>query len=339
MNIKEAKQILAEQGYVLTLGQKLKESVDVLKNRGYFLVEESEDEFESNKEKGDFETSGENLKGKKNKQREEQNHENKESLKELVKELRDVEGYSEFVQHLKSLKPYQIQLLKQLVGNGKFAKNTVAEPGAIPVFLLHPTQNEIDIDNSLAFPLENKKGKGAEGIKQILESPKETITINDSPLLVYKYEKDYYIIDGHHRWSQVALMNRKAKMNIILFKKVPGENAEPVDVLKDFQAVVLAQTGEIKVATAKKGNNIYDKSGEELYHWVKEHTVKEAIEAWKTAKGHENDELEDIAKQIGENGDKLIDRNKPAPGAPPRNVMPQTDIKTAEIASDGMFNF
>lgn len=332
MTLNEAIQEMKEHGYQLHKKSKLQEAIDCVKQYGYLVEDEekeSEDDYSDDedqdidhgKDHGDASEDASN------------------DVKRLVKDLREINGYEKFVQYLNKLDDRQAKLLKTIVGDGQYAKDTQAKKGSIPVWKLHPTQKEIDIANSLAFPFENKKGT-AKGITPILEAS-SPITINNSPLLVYKHsDGNYYIIDGHHRWSQVALINRKALMNIILFTKVASGNEGPVDVLRDFQAVIKAQTGEVKVAEADHSRNIFKWKPAAIRKWCIDKLYAEAgqpaVDAWQAAKGHEEDDVEAIADTIQENAEQMQKKNMPPEGAPERQYMPQTDKATIQAAAQGM---
>ena len=75
---------------------------------------------------------------------------------------------------------------------------------------LFPTQKEISLGSSLGYYLKDNSDRSK--ITKIYEG-KEVIEINESPLLLYKKDSKYYIIDGHHRWSQVYLINKESKMS------------------------------------------------------------------------------------------------------------------------------
>lgn len=328
MTLNEAIQEMKDHGYRLHKNE-LEEAIVTVKKYGYLVEADEEDDFEDDEAIID---SGKDHIG---------NAENaKSEIKSLIEELRGIDGYEKFVKHLAALKPHQSQLLRQLVGNGKFAKNTQAKSGKIPVFKLMPVQREIDADASLGYPLQNKKN-AADSIPVMLNG-KEVITVNNSPLLIYKHtDGKYYIIDGHHRWSQVYLFNPKARMNIILFTQVANGNENPIDVLRDFQAVIKATTGEVKVAEVK-GANLFQQDDQALYDYVMKTMNDAALEKWHEAEGHGDDTKEDAAKLIMDNGKQMKSNNKPqafdGENPPPRTVMPQTDKKTIAAAAKGMFD-
>lgn len=321
MNLSLAKRILMENGYELTKGRKLLESENYLKRHGYFLVEAEEDEEEED-ETDDFDEDSEDK----------ISAEEKKELKDIVDALKSKTNYADYVKELKGLKDNQRKLLKYLVGDGPLSKDVSVKRGSLSVKILHPTQQEIDVQNSLAYPLQ----KDPKGIPPILKGD-SPITIADNPILVYKYNGDgkYYIIDGHHRWSQVCLLNRSAKMKVILFSS-PSENEKPVSMLRDFQLVIKAVTGEVKIAEADSKYNIYTMTDDAIKSYIDNTITDGAVQQWQTVK--EDATKESIENDIVTNAKKLKKYNAPAEGAPRRNIMPQTDDKTIAIAARGMTN-
>lgn len=315
MNLNEAKQILKDNGYFVEMP--LDEALDYLKENGY-LYEAEEDTEETDDFEADEEEDGDD-------------EEMSEDLKNIVDKLRGIKNYEQYVSFLKGMKDDQTKLLGKLIGDGEFSKDVKVQTGSLGVKFLHPTQQEIDVNNSLAFPLSKKP----ESIPNILK-PSGAITINNSPIIVYKHEGSYYIIDGHHRWSQVFLMNPKAKMKIILFSAPKGSDESPVDMLRDFQLVIKAKTGDVKIADADSEFNVYKMSSDAIKNYVMKITTDAAVEQWASVK--EGATKESIADYIVTNAEAMKQNNGPAEGAPRRNVMPQTDKATIKAAAKGMMD-
>ena len=125
-------------------------------------------------------------------------------------------------------------------GNPADDKITVKR-GAIAVSSLKPTQNEIDLKGSVGFVFNNPSMAagslaGAAGIVK-------------SPLIV----SNGYVIDGHHRWSQVYCINPSATIDCIDFDfKSPGEALKAVDL------AIAAKIKRLPSANVEAGFNIYD---------------------------------------------------------------------------------
>lgn len=71
---------------------------------------------------------------------------------------------------------------------------------------IHPTQYEVDMEKSLKYPLHDKP----EGIDTAFSG--KPVIIKNTPLVVAEVDNIYYIIDGHHRWSQIYCLNPNAEM-------------------------------------------------------------------------------------------------------------------------------
>lgn len=242
--------------------------------------------------------------------------------------------YLEFIKQLKSAKDYgqYLQLLRKMCqddnsrkillwgiqhgidGNGQ---NYVE--GNVPVSALIPTQNEIGVNDSLAYPLE----KDPSGIPKLFKNP---VIVGPNPIVVYNDGSRWYILDGHHRWSQVYMINPKAEMRAFILKK--GFASGPIGALKNLQLIIGSGTGDIP-SSSKSGINIYTASDDQLKNWIQQRlqnsTGQRAIELFNKATGQSLDAngfLEYLMKNI------LSLKNRTGAWAkkmPSRNNMPQTD--------------
>ena len=311
----------------------LLEDRHILHKNGYKMVDEAYNYLYEADEEDDFEASDET---QETEEKQQADGDMSVQLKHILDRLRGINNYEQYVSALKGMKPIQVQLLQDLIGDGEFAKEVKVQKGNLSVKLLHPTQQEIDVNNSLYYPL-NKNPNGPPSIVDILKGG-QPFTINKSPIIVYKHEGKYYIIDGHHRWSQIFLLNPNAKMNIILFSTPKGTNETPVDMLRDFQLVIKAVTGKVKISDANSKYNVYKMSDDAIKNYVIDVMTDDALKLWQTYEGQEKATKETVADYIVKNAVRLKKNNGPAEGAPRRNVMPQTDTKTIEVAAKGMID-
>lgn len=177
---------------------------------------------------------------------------------------------------------------------------------------LFPTQNEIDIDKTVGHPFNSPENIFIEYL--------EPIVIARMPLITFKGK---YIIDGHHRWSEVMVCNPEGKMLCFNY----DANITIEEMLKAVQgtiAAVMAEKGEKLPANhVKEGNNIFKMSKKDIEKYVEAHenteTYQKLIE--------QNDELttEQEAKEfIINNLLELKEDKKPGTKAPGRGYMPQT---------------
>lgn len=112
------------------------------------------------------------------------------------------------------------------------------------VATLVPTQNEIDLKKSLKFPLQDPAQLQTfftGGIIQPFGSP--VVTANNGT----------YILDGHHRWSGIVLINPYTQVTALDLGYVPM----PQNGLEEAQMGVAAAKGYLAVAEGG-GINLYD---------------------------------------------------------------------------------
>jgi hypothetical protein len=166
------------------------------------------------------------------------------------------------------------------------------------------------------------------------------------PVLVYNDGSKKWIIDGHHRWSQVALLNPEGGLACLV---VNGKE-KVQDFLKVTQGAIASvfanrklndgPAKKLPVGEAKPENNIFGnalkgdkltervkqmledaKSGDLLVEKLKEQNVKV-------------ENVDDVAKLVTSNRDKMVENKQvPENWAAPRPVMPQTDQGGVEDGS------
>jgi len=210
-----------------------------------------------------------------------------------------------------------------------------AKEANVPVSELYPTQSEIDIVNSAKWVESDKLNNGA--IKAIF-TEKDFGKNFGCPVLVYNDGSKKWIIDGHHRWSQVGLLNMEGGLSCLV---INGKE-KVQDFLKVTQgaiASVLAnrklnngQVEKLPEGDARAQNNIFGQAlkGDNLAK-----RVKEMLEEQKTGdllveklkeQGVKVENVDDVAKLVTSNRDKMIENKQvPENWAAPRPVMPQTD--------------
>ena len=208
---------------------------------------------------------------------------------------------------------------------------------SVKVSKLRPTQNEIDIDKSLSWPLQ----KNAAMLGTFLKGNNVTIM---APIITLNNK---WIIDGHHRWSQVYAFNAQATMACANLS-MPGLN--PIEGLKVVQTAIAATMGTIPQASVK-GTNLL-KASEDT---VKKEVLKlmsagsEGPKAlrWlkKFNKIKNNEGPAELADYVWQQIKVMQSKSQPAPGAPARGFMPQTDQppggmpKLAQLLKKGVVNW
>ena len=177
---------------------------------------------------------------------------------------------------------------------------------------LHPCQNEIDITASLSYPLSL-----ADCASKYLAGG--TITVK-GPIITGGNGK--YIIDGHHRWSQVYLLNPKAQ---IVALDVSGVN-NPDKALKVVQLGIAASSGKIP-SEPVKGTNLLQIAETTLKQYVLNNIQDQVVQVFQQYKFADKNA---IADYIWKNTQMMQQRNAPVSPAANRNIMPQTDAPNAQ---------
>ena len=199
--------------------------------------------------------------------------------------------------------------------------------GDLDVTALRPTQNEIALDKSLTYPLTDVKS--AEACLKggtVAIAGKRIITAEGS-----------YIVDGHHRWSQLYAMNKDAK--IAVTDMVSKDLKNPLDFLKITQVAIAADLGKVPTQTAKGSINLITISEDQLKKFVINTITDPVLEVFK--KYNKATTKEEAADYIWTNVQSMQKTSKPVAGAPKRDFMPQTDdAKNWEkLAAAGSLNY
>ena len=244
------------------------------------------------------------------------------TFNELVKKLRKA-SYAELGDALEDIvsDPKLYAILSEGFGEGELANVTMSsEPVAIPVAKLLPTQSEIGLDNSLKFPLSNDCSK------LFSDEPVTIVT----PIVTYNGQ---YVIDGHHRWSQLYMINPEAKISAINFEY---EDQSPFRALRNFQGAVAIANKKVPKSYSKV-NNVYDMSDDEIESYL-DKNISDAC--WESlADAGVCDDRDSAIAYIMDNIARLQEENFPfSPKAPKREYMPQTNEKAIDIAEEGQTN-
>lgn len=186
----------------------------------------------------------------------------------------------------------------------------------IPASNLRPTQSEIDVDKSLKQFLTNP-----ENIKKDFANE---IVIANMPLVTFRGN---YVIDGHHRWSEVAIINPEGKMVCFDY----DADISPVQMLKAVQgsiaAVMAERDSNDKIPQHNvNGPNLYDKKWDKtaIEYYIDKYITDE-VKSLCYEYFDNCTSLEDIKSIISENALDIKYNNYPEDNAPNRGNMPQTD--------------
>lgn len=215
--------------------------------------------------------------------------------------------------------PKLYTLLSEGFGEGDLANvNMSSSTTAIAVTQLLPSQSEIGLDNSLSYPLR-------QDCSNLFNSP---VTIV-SPIITYRKT---FIIDGHHRWSQLYMMNPSAKISSINFNY---KESSPYRALRNFQGAIAVAHKKVPKSFSKV-NNVYDMSEDQIASYI-DRNMKDVCWNSLVDQGVCEDRESAIEYILG-NVMLLKADNPPFASAPEREYMPQTNEKSVEIARSGQTN-
>jgi hypothetical protein len=184
---------------------------------------------------------------------------------------------------------------------------------------LQPTQSEIGFDQSVMNLLTDQYNS--------IESFFKGRANVGGPIVTYDNK---YIIDGHHRWSQVFAANPNATMVALNIVAKPGY--DPSDILTVVHAAIAASLGKVPEANPKGINLLDGVSLSQVQKAVDANLTPAAEAIWKKyspvpygkTDTIEINGPEDIAEAITKNLELMIKQGV-APGAVGRKFMPQTD--------------
>lgn len=191
-------------------------------------------------------------------------------------------------------------------------QSIVVTPISATVSGLLPTQNEIDLEKTLKNALAD-----ADTLKQYLAGG----TILASSVILTA-DDGLYIVDGHHRWSGVYVVNPYAQISSIDLGYVPS----PQEALKETQVAIVAEVGYLPTETVQ-GVNLFT---------VGKQTFDDAVVVAINSGKHPEDVMKVFKKEKGLNSMAAVQDylwanvlrmrqfNTPVPGATGRGYMPQT---------------
>lgn len=249
---------------------------------------------------------------------------NNERLKQLEKWLKD-KKYPDYVKTLnKMLKDPKARVLLEDgfgsdLGDIKFS----FQARQIRAGSLVPTQAEIDVEKSLKHALVK--------VSNIKNDFSNEIVVNNTPIVTFRGN---YVIDGHHRWSEIAMLNPEGKMLCFDY----DADISPVQMLKAVQgaiAAVYAKEKDGKLPQSEvKSQNIYDNEWtvEKIKKYINDNITDDVVaELCKHLDKCNN--KDDVVKKLVGCVVSLKVNNPPVANAPHRGDMPQPD-KAGSIPGD-----
>ena len=173
---------------------------------------------------------------------------------------------------------------------------------------LKPTQNEIGAEESLKNICTDQYGSLDSFLNGSADVGGSIITYNGE-----------FVLDGHHRWSQVYAANPDAKLKCI---NVTGK-LDAKDILKAVHAAIAADAGEtVTISANLKAGNLLSFTSQNTYGYVLDNLQDKARKVWNNY-GYDDDSQ--IAKHIVKNISMMIKKSKPESWAPKRDSMPQPE--------------
>lgn len=168
---------------------------------------------------------------------------------------------------------------------------------SVKVRNLRPTQKEIGFDETLKFLCLGKN------VPRYFKNP---VTIK-KPIVTFN---EKYVIDGHHRWSELFAANPEAEIAAV---NIVG-SISPMAVLKAVQATIAGNLGKV-VRNEVKGQNLLYASRTSIRNYLRKNMSEETLGNWKEF-------VDDPVETITENC-ILMQDCKPIRYAPTRDLMPQ----------------
>ena len=238
--------------------------------------------------------------------------ENPEAVK-IYNELIDLiqrKDYDETVDFVDDIvKDPKLKFLLSLGFGGDFSNLKLKlKRTTIPAKRLVPTQNEIGTEATLKFIMPG------EAIDVCFE--KTTIIIK--PIVTFQ---GTFIVDGHHRWSQIFVTNPDANLVCI---DITG-NLSPVSMLKAVQCTIGSNLGHL-IRKNIKGSNLYDLSEKQIRKYIEDNIQELAVE-------NLSKYYDDPIQALVDNVIQMQRNNTPILNAPDRGEMPQTS-KDPELFDD-----
>jgi len=184
------------------------------------------------------------------------------------------------------LGPY-VELLKKIQNDPEFRAIAMAgrtdgnvademissETDTVSAASLAPTQAEIGLDQSLKDQMTGQWGNTARALGMEKGDIMLAAKGGPTPLLVYNKK---WILDGHHRWSQIMMTNPAAKVAIF---SISGKNLKSSeDALKIMNLAIALKANSPLVTNDFEGTNLYDTSVEQIQDYVRKNITDDVIE-------------------------------------------------------------
>jgi len=155
-----------------------------------------------------------------------------------------------------------------------------------------------------------------------------------APIVIFNKQ---YIIDGHHRWSQIYVANPGATVKCI---NINIPKMSPEDMLKVIQIAIVADIGKLPSISAL-GENLLNASQQNVIDYVIKNTDDKALDLYYNYNYISTKDRGELGDYIWSNVSMLQSKNAPIPGAVSRIYMPQTDNSKnwTNLLQQGIINY
>ena len=187
---------------------------------------------------------------------------NQEIYDELIDMLsnKDYEDSVDFIEDI--IKDPKLKFILGLGFGGEYADTDLSiSKNVKPVNILIPTQNTIGTEETLKHICQDVKNA---------ENVFKDVSVIKKPIVTFK---SVFIVDGHHRWSEIYALNKDAKIECI---NIDGD-LSPISVLKAIQATIGSNLGTLNRKEVK-GSNMFDMSEKEISKYLEDNMTDKAKE-------------------------------------------------------------
>ena len=195
---------------------------------------------------------------------------------------------------------------------------------------LIPTQSEIDMEQSLKFPLKNVEENGVYPLDNylagglILHPVGAILTANNGT----------YVLDGHHRWSSIYVINPYTQVAAIDVGYIPS----PQDGLKEVQMAIIARDAQLNPQLVEGVNLLDPNLQESVFNRIVEQYIYAGPDPVRTLNVFANflgtktpldnpanqpEKLQAAQEYLWGNVKRLQTYNEPDPDVTDRAYMPQ----------------
>lgn len=172
---------------------------------------------------------------------------------------------------------------------------------------LLPTQREIYLDATLPKMKDNEVPKYFTDVVEIA-----------SPIVTFNSR---FVIDGHHRWLSICLINPRAQISVINFK---SETLTPIQFLKLLQGAIVLETGSLPEPPKDSYEiDVFHKSNKVISDYIEKTIPLKVLED--VSKHYELASTDRALSYVQQNALNIKYNNLPAVGSPSRELMPQTN--------------